>query len=217
MAVLSSKPEHYTEALKGLVTLYLNRGYPIAEVHKWLRSNITKRWNERLMARQPQGSADVLVLKTQYNLAWNYFNTSQLGDTIFNYWREWLSRANTGTYNSEYPAPDLKDPRVHHWVADGMGQWDLRNTNLFNSRIILSCKRTQNMLDLTNLWKKSVLETQEDLVLDDLMSAATRYTATKCPHVPNVNTLVTGLQLKRLRVGESGDTDNSEFIEHVLR
>ena len=98
-----------------------------------------------------------------------------------------------------------------------MGQWDLRKTNLFNSRIILSRKCTRNMLDLTNLWKKSVLETQEDLVLDDLMSAATRYTATKCPHVPNVNTLVTGPQLKRLRVGESGNTDNSEFVEHVLR
>ena len=217
LAVLSSKPEHYTEALKGLVTLYLNRGYPIAEVHKWLRSNITKRWSERLTARQPQGSADVLVLKTQYNLAWNYFNASQLGDTIFNYWREWLSRADTGTYNSEYPAPDLKDPRVHHWVADGVGQWDLRKTNLFNSRIILSRKRTRNMLDLTNLWKKSVLETQEDLVLDDLTSAAARYAATKRPHVPDVNTLVTGPQLKRLRVGESGNTDDSEFVEHVSR
>jgi hypothetical protein len=35
-------------------------------------------------------AADVLVLKTQYNITWNYFNSHELGDIIFNYWREWL-------------------------------------------------------------------------------------------------------------------------------
>ena len=216
LAVLSSKPEHYTEALKGLVTLYYQRGYPVDEVHKWLRSNITKRWDNRLTVRQPQGNADVLVLKTQYNLAWNYFNASQLGDTIFNYWREWLHRADTKTHNSEFPPPGTKDLRVAHWEAGGAGQWDLRETNLFNTRVILSRKRTRNMIDLANLWKKSVLETQEDLVLDDLTHAAARYAATKRPLLADVNTMVVGPRLKRAREAESSYMEEG-IIEHVAR
>ncbi|KAN0137659.1 hypothetical protein V8E53_004710 [Lactarius tabidus] len=47
--------------------------------------------------------------------------------------------------------------------------WNLRETNLFNSRVIVSRKRTRNFMDLTNLWKKSVLGVFERDVLADLM------------------------------------------------
>ena len=145
---------------------------------------------------------------------WNYFNASQLGDTIFNYWREWLHRADTKTHNSEFPPPGTKDLRVAHWEAGGTGQWDLQETNLFNTRVILSCKRTRNMIDLANLWKKSVLETQEDLVLDDLNHTAARYAATKCPLLADVNTMVVGPRLKRAREAESSYMEEG-IIEHV--
>ena len=211
LAVLSSKIEHYSEALKGLVTLYIQRGYPVDEVHKWLCSNVTKRWNERHTNRQvePRGSADVLVLKTQYNLAWNYFNATQLGDTIFNYWREWLERADAGNFDQQYPAPSSKDTRVSPWESgtDVPGQWDVRKTNLFNSRVIISRKRTRNMLDLTNLWKRSVIETQEDLVLDDYVERALQVrTNSKHPISIDVNTAVAGPSLQRRRVGEDGES-----------
>ena len=206
LAVLSSKIEHYSEALKGLVTLYIQRGYPVGEVHKWLCSNVSRRWNDRLVDRQaqPKGSADVLVLKSQYNLAWNYFNATQLGDTIFNYWRTWLDRADAGLHDQEYPAPNPKDTRVAPWESgiNVPGQWDVRKTSLFNSRVIVSRKRTRNMLDLTNLWKRSVIETHEDLVLDDLVGTAARYAASKRPDFHDINTAVAGPSLKRRREAE---------------
>src|ERR1700722_16137278 len=116
LATLSSKHEHYHEAMRGLVALYIHRGYPADEVHKWLYSNLAKRWNQRLEVKQPSTeSAEILVLKTQYNLAWNYFNAHQLGDTIFDYWREWLRRADSGEFNQEFPKPSQTDQRVSDW------------------------------------------------------------------------------------------------------
>ena len=90
LATLSSKYEHYLAAMQGLVALYICQGYPANEVHKWLYSNLSRRWNDRLADQHSAEGADVLVLKTQYNLAWNYFNAHQLGDTIFGFWHEWL-------------------------------------------------------------------------------------------------------------------------------
>ena len=213
LAVLSSKIEHYSEALKGLVTLYIQRGYPVDEVHKWLCSNVTRRWNERLKikADQPKGSADVLVLKSQYNLAWNYFNATQLGDTIFGYWRTWLDRAAAGLHDHEYPAPSTRDSRVYpgEFGTNMPGLWDLEKTNLFNSRVMVSRKRTRNFLDATNLWKRSVLETQEDLVVEGIVpQAVVAFTHGPRPFPPDVNSTVVGPRLKRSRVGE-GSTEAS--------
>ena len=216
LATLSSKLEHYLAAMRGLVALYIKRGYPADEVHKWLYSNLSKRWDERLAIKPANESADILVLKTQYNLAWNYFNAHQLGDTIFGYWREWLNRADTGTFNNEYPAPDNRDLRVSNWgTGESEGLWDLRKTNLFNSKVILSRKRTRNFLDLTNLWKRSVIENLEEQALDDIFADAVRFTAIKRPLIPDVNTAVVGPRLKRARVDPSNDEENE--VEHVAR
>jgi len=215
LATLSSLLEHYLAAMRGLVALYLRRGYPADEVHKWLYSNLSRRWNERLTNKPVIESSDILVLKTQYNLAWNYFNSHQLGDTIFGYWREWLNRADAGEFNQEFPAPSTSDPRVSDWSADQVvGRWDLRETSIFNSKVILSRKRTRNFLDLTNLWKKSVIENLEELTLDDLVNNAARFAALKRPLIPDVNTAVVGPRLKRTRVAtEEVNSDNE--VEHV--
>ena len=89
------------------------------------------------------------------------------------------------------------------------GLWDLEKTNLFNSRVIVSRKRTRNFLDATNLWKRSVLETQEGLVVEDIVpQAVVAFTHAPRPLPPDVNTTVVGPRLKRSRVGE-GSTEAS--------
>jgi hypothetical protein len=204
LATLSSKYEHYLEAMRGLVALYIHRGYPTVEVHKWLHTNLQERWTKRLDCGQKAPDADVLVLKTQYNLAWNYFNAYEFGQTIFDYWREWLRRADSGEFSIDYPAP----PRDESASATAWDLNDLRDTSIFNSRVILSRKRTRNLLDLTNLWKKTVLENlEQDHVLEDLVINAAQYTAhPKRPHDFDVNTQVVGPRpMKRTR--EDADTE----------
>ena len=212
LATLSSKHEHYHEAMRGLVALYIHRGYPADEVHKWLHSNLSKRWNQRLEVKQPSAeSAEILVLKTQYNLAWNYFNAHQLGDTIFDYWREWLRRADSGEFNQEFPKPDQTDPRVSDWSnpETAVGRWDLRETNMFNSKVILSRKRTRNFLDLTRLWKNSVMENIELNALDDIVADSGRaFIPAKRELIPDLNATVVGPRLKRAREDPENDSEN---------
>jgi hypothetical protein len=221
LATLSSKLEHYLEAMRGLVSLYIRRGYPASEVHKWLYSNLSKRWNERLAVRTASEGSDVLVLKSQYNLAWNYFNAHQLGDVIFGYWREWLARADRGDFNTEFPAPETNDDRVSDWgTRPTETRWDLRNTDIFNSRVIVSRKRTRNFLDISNLWKRSVIENIEVQALNDIVSAAAKYMASaKRRSSPDLNTIVVGPRLKRTRRFGPEDTNNSSDneVEHVAR
>ncbi len=213
LATLSSKFEHYSAAMKGLVLLYIKRGYPVADVHKWLTSNVTKRWETRLADSSTRESTDVLVMKTQYNVAWNYFNASQLGDVIFGYWGEWLKRADAGNFDREYPPPDPKDLRVSDWGnLETPGHWDMRETNLFNSRVILSRKRTRNFLDISNLWKKTVLQNIEGQVLDDFVQRAAIAASAKRPLIPDINVLVAGPAPKKRK-----DNDSDEEVVGVRR
>jgi hypothetical protein len=212
LATLSSTHEHYHEAMRGLVALYIHRGYPADEVHKWLYSNLSKRWNQRLEVKPTATeSAEVLVLKTQYNLAWNYFNAHQLGDTIFDYWREWLRRADSGEFNQEFPKPSQTDQRVSDWgnPETAVGRWDLRETNMFNSKVILSRKRTRNFLDLTRLWKNSVMENIELNALDDIVAESGRaFIPSKRELIPDLNATVVGPRLKRAREDPENDSEN---------
>ena len=159
LAVLSSTMETYTEALRELIELYIHRGYPADLVHKWYYSNIQVRWNKKLENR-PVPEAGTLVLKTEYNLAWDYFNAHTLGETIFGYWAEWYNRHEQKRYDLDYPPPPKKEARL--------GVYDIRGADITKSNVILSRKRTRNMLDLTNLWKKSVLESLERDVLGEI-------------------------------------------------
>jgi hypothetical protein len=210
LATLSSVQSHYTDAMRSLVALYINRGYPSAEVHKWLYSNLAKRWDNRLTSRDVSESANVLVLKTQYNTAWNYFNSTQLGDTIMNYWREWLDRADRGDFTPAFPAPSECDTRVSDWQQSGLeGRWDLRNTDIFNKRVILSRKRTRNILDLTNTWKKCVFQNLEEEALADIVGTTTALSHPPRPFDYDINTQVVG-QLSR-----DDREDQSHLPDHV--
>jgi hypothetical protein len=223
LATLCSKLEYYKGALRGLVRLYIERGYPVEEVHKWLSVNISKRWKNRLVASSSGRDADVLVLKTQYNFAWNYFNSTQLGEQIFGYWREWLERADRGDFNEEFPAPDERDRRVSDWQQHLPGTWDLReyNNNLLDkTRVILSRKRTRNFLDVSNTWKRTVLETLEDQTIHDFnrqVETAARYGAQKRPVASDdVNTTVTGPALKRRGVATDVEVEEGEIVERPV-
>ena len=46
---------------------------------------------------------------------------------------------------------------------------DIRKINILNRRMIVSRKRTRNLFDLTNLWKKIVLSNMDEEVLQDNM------------------------------------------------
>src|ERR1700761_504513 len=209
MAVLSSTERHYLDALRGLVSLYIHRGYPADEVHKWLYSNIQVRWEKRLQQKQPETVANTLVLKTEYNLAWNYFNAHELGQEIFDYWRTWLAKHDARDYSTDYPAPG------HHDELPPGETYDLRDTTLFNSRVLVSRKRTRNFLDLTNLWKKTVLENLErDVLADEIRSAqqAVAYTG-KRAFDSDINTQVVGPRKTKIaRVANSESVASSSRL-----
>ncbi|KAL5498076.1 hypothetical protein ACEPAH_2206 [Sanghuangporus vaninii] len=168
LATLSSTHHAYLEALKGLVALYVKRGYPTELVMHWLKNNITKRWTNRLSVTE-HAPADVLVLKTEFNPVWNYFNATELGNTIFGYWREWLTRAEAGNLSHSEGFPRVPSQYTSDVVAtrglmaavsdDGARVLvpDIRQVNILQKRVITSRKRTRNLLDLSSLWKNTVL------------------------------------------------------------
>jgi hypothetical protein len=180
LAVLSSKHSTYVEALRGLVNLYLHRGYPVQEVQKWLRTSAQERWIKKHTART-RDSTCVLVLKSEYNLAWNYFSARELGETVIGYWRTWLNKADLREFSPGFPSPPVATTQE---TAVGYRldvSWEDENGNLFgfpdlrkyepnvlDARFLVSKTRTRNMLDLTNLWKTTVLANLEEQVLEEI-------------------------------------------------
>ncbi|KAL7283876.1 hypothetical protein ACG7TL_001146 [Trametes sanguinea] len=135
-----------------------------------------ERVNNSDFYRLPRDTVTLLctgILKSTYNTAWNYFSAKELGDEILGYWRSWYERAdrgeNTAYTNVEWPRPSLDwgsiddvDASVLTSVPDTVGDWvaipDVRKIGMLNRRVIISRKRGRNMFDLTNLWKKLVIE-----------------------------------------------------------
>ena len=92
LAGLSSMPQTYTEAVRDLVALYIKRGYPAQIINAWTSKYFEERWQKRHAPKKDDDNEDarqgVLVLKSHYNLAWNYLKAKELGDTMLGYWRE---------------------------------------------------------------------------------------------------------------------------------
>lgn len=171
------------EAAKDLVTLYVSRGYPQDIVSIWAKRYVKPRWENRLSDNSERALEGVLVLKTEYNPIWNYFNAKELGDTIFNYWNAWYERAERGSYNNTnniaeyYPAPDAPLPGSFAVLPDLLTRVrgrdgamveiaDLRKIRLIGSRVLVSKKRTKNLFDLTSLWKKLVFQQLDEKALE---------------------------------------------------
>jgi hypothetical protein len=177
LATLSSTREAYENAMKGLVTLYIVRGYPEALVRSWLKNKIKERWEKRLNI-VPKDHVDVLVLKTEFNTAWNYFSASELGETVLGYWREYADRIDRRDFNMEFPVPDDVVPHDISPLAGVSWQMtshtgkpfelpDVRKINVLDRKVITSRKRTKNLFDLASLWKKTVLEELDEKVCNE--------------------------------------------------
>jgi hypothetical protein len=173
LATLSSTKLNYKDAMQGLVSLYVSRGYPQELVMHWLKENYNVRWEKRLSVVHNTAAVadDVLVLKTEYNTAWNWFHASEFGDTILGYWREYCERYEAGKFNHEFPPPIDTDQNTGigevAMPSQSMSWWktsdecfsipDIRKINILDRRIITSRRRTKNLFDFTSLWKKLVL------------------------------------------------------------
>jgi hypothetical protein len=114
MAILSSSPANYLDALRDLSGIYIARGYPVALVKKWLKEQTSRRWHNRFnesrrsITTNPAGSGNadaskLLVLKSYFNPVWDAFNVQELGQVIVRTWVNELSqldRAITRLYDS---------------------------------------------------------------------------------------------------------------------
>jgi hypothetical protein len=167
--------------MQSLAGLYIARGYPSDIVYKWLRDNYTKRWTQRLNeSKRKQEPEHVLVLKSSFNTAWDYFNAKKLGDTMINFWRQWCAAAEQGRLPANH-LPMLSG----HWegltgmVDEGLCSSfstpagfhpvpDIRKLEVMNSRWLVSRKRTNNLFDVSTLWKKTVLTALELETLDPI-------------------------------------------------
>ena len=159
LAMLSSEVSSYKDSMHTLVVLYIACGYPSDLVLHWLKDNITERWNKRLNIINVD-KLEILVLKSKFNTAWNYFNATELGNNILGYWREWIECAEHHNFDAEFPwfqdAIGNVDPRSEHMLLVDEGPvgtfvLDIRKINILNRRVIVSHKRTCNLFDLTNL------------------------------------------------------------------
>ena len=175
LATLCSQFLHYKDAMQALAGLYIKRGYPNDLVYSWMRDNIAERWKKRLdESREGERQhADVLVLKSEFNTAWNYFSARELGDTVLGYWRTYLQQADTNElqggmftkYDSTWGSLDSISDELTSELPTTNGvkpMPDIRKLDILNRRMIVSRKRTRNLFDLTSLWKKTVLQTLDD-------------------------------------------------------
>lgn len=180
LATLSSTRQHYLDAVKSLAALYIHRGYPENVIRAWLKNNITKRWKSRLNVTEVREAPKILVLKTEFNTAWNYFNASELQARIFEYWRTWLDKADRLGFDNVFIDPrrvgnidEVSSSAVSLLCHELMNQRnvlvpDLRKLDILERKIITSRKRTRNLFDLASLWKKTVLETMDEQASDDI-------------------------------------------------
>ncbi|TFK17790.1 hypothetical protein FA15DRAFT_661187 [Coprinopsis marcescibilis] len=155
---------------------------------------MAKRWQNRLDdPPQKDDSEEVLVLKSEYNPVWDYFSARELGDKVIGYWKEYAQRANTGQLTrqtiyqpfeagSAYTGAVLREEYFSNWQVNRFAQDgtplpmdhehnyapipDISKTRILNSRLLVSKKRTRNLLDLTSLWKKTVIAKMDIDVLE---------------------------------------------------
>ncbi len=106
----------------------------------------------------------VLVLKSQYNTAWDYFSARELGDRIMNTWRtriDQIERLGTAPLNDTVLFGQLPPDRVPSDLTLEVttpggpeGLPDIRKIGILNRRMIVSKKRTRNLFDLTIFGKE---------------------------------------------------------------
>jgi hypothetical protein len=218
LATLSSLFTHYKDAIDGLCGLYIKRGYPSDLVMHWMRDNFSKRWENRLTIRNKGGHDDVLVLKSEFNTAWNYFNSHELGDTVLGYWRTWFNQADNGylaaedgyyRFDGSRGGLDLVDPELcsEYFTGDESVMLpDIRKLDILQRRVIVSRKRTRNFFDLTSQWKQTVIRRLEENVLEDQFNDA------PLPPAPTTLWEESDGRDIHLHLKEAVDEDDMEYV-----
>ena len=72
-------------------------------VMKWTKDNFRVCWEKCLSvsSNAEREHSDILVLKSEFNTAWNYFSAHELGDVILGYWRTWFNQADTNHFDTQ--------------------------------------------------------------------------------------------------------------------
>jgi hypothetical protein len=188
IATLSSRYEDYVNACKEVCDIYIARGYPPDVIHSWLRSNYKVRWEQKLRDGFIQTSSDVLVLKSEYNTSWDYFNVQTLSEQIKTGWKVALRTLSFGHEYTDHESPMHPDvlatrpnasllrdvvrqrwsvPREVHVSAlgHGLGGMFLRldKLGLLDKRLLVGKRRTKQLIDLCASWRLSVLKHRDQL------------------------------------------------------
>jgi hypothetical protein len=181
LAILSSTETIFREAIADLARLYLSRGYPNKVLQSWLKDQ-HKRWVRRYAPRD--AGEDPLVLKSEMNPVWNLFPIRQLADAVR---AEWTRLPAFGLKRSReqspdppvrrrrlrvgftaappadevFPLPALGTERENaddEALSEEQDRAIRTNTRaLVDRRFLLSKKRTRNVGDLFNTWKKQLV------------------------------------------------------------
>ena len=219
LATLSSTYSVYLESVHDLVCLYVKRGYPQDLISNWVRRYLTERWEKRLSEKNAEEDGNVLVLKSEFNTAWNWFNAKELGDIILGYWKDWHAVADAGhdmkpSTLQKWPRPALSNigslgdtlhqfkTLVKVWPSGEEYIPDVRLIGLTDKRLIVSRKRTRNMFDFTSLWKKEVFSKLDEAVLEE------RDLDAPAPPVPEQPTTASSSHHPPLGTDPRGDSDD---------
>ena len=188
LASLCSSRELYNDAIYDLQQLYKVRGYPPGLLSEWTRSNLSVKWEKRYDSADMHigEHATFAVLKLEFNPVLNYLNAKELGETIITAWRESMEMWNRGDlpkcYTEDWQAgrqvlldnvslSNGLDGSVLSSKGEGspLKLPDVTKLNsLMKVRRIISRKRTKNLFDLANTWKRMVLASTDENLFNDL-------------------------------------------------
>jgi hypothetical protein len=178
MATLSSTYENYRVALETLYALYLKRGYSKQWLDPIFKRYAQTRYEQRLSdksLRSERLNDDVIVLKTEFNTAWDYFSADGLGKTITETWLEYL-------LNAENPHRPVDSRISADWGDLGATPGELTSEVVLHperpvgdrfrlarlpdirklsfgtsARWLVSRRRTIQLKDMVSTWKNQVL------------------------------------------------------------
>src|SRR6185369_8701728 len=153
--------------------------YPHKFIEPIFRREAQKQYRERLREgvqdAVPRTNEEVIVLKSEFNSAWNHFSAKELGDTVFKTWHTYLQEAERGEFttfpNVSTDVMDLalceedlmtevvNDPRLpvgHRFRSVNLP--DIRKLGFGSqARWLVSRRRTVQLKDFVSHWKKLVL------------------------------------------------------------
>jgi len=95
VAMLSLQYDTYVNAYREVADIYIAQGYPPMLIASWLQENYSAHWDAHL-SNNKQTKADVLVLKSKYNISWDFFNIQLLAECMKTRWMEALQTLSFG-------------------------------------------------------------------------------------------------------------------------